>query len=139
MSFFATEFPVSGEITQAQFMAQAIAWVKGMVHSTLFDGNTDDERFEDHAQLLAESGESLTLKRCEIHGGFVSGVRHEFPDSSGLVWRSEIVLTHKEQVSVLRAKGQCLVSEEGAFARTPRKPYFITMAIDDGWAERDDI
>ncbi|SIO30973.1 hypothetical protein SAMN05444722_1352 [Rhodovulum sp. ES.010] len=137
MSFFATEFPVQASVSKEKFAATALAWVKGMKKTTLFDAGVKDERHKDHAALIAPDGECLVLKQADLQGGFVSGARHELPDDAGRLWRSEIVLTSLNGKASLRVKSQCLSVKEGVQVMRPRKPYFVKMALDDGWGNPD--
>lgn len=139
MSYFATEFPVKPSTTQAMFAALAIAWARGMTDSDLFSSQAVEELENDHAVLMSENGETLALKQCDTYEGFVIGVRYEKPDDEGLKWRSEIVLTNRGDAATLRVKAQCLSMLATAKPRTPRKPYFIKMAIQEGWTDIDGV
>lgn len=134
---FATEFPVKGEIGRPEFFAQATAWVKGMEHSTLFHENRDIKNIADEASITSPSGESLILKQCNTSNGAIYGVRHEISDDEGRTWRSEVTLRTNGSMGALRTKTQCTISSERAKLQTPRKPYFVTLAIDDEWAAPD--
>ena len=137
MAVFSTEFAVSCEITRAQFAAQAIAWVKGMTGTSLFTQKNALSDFSDEATIVASSGEVLTLKECKVSDGFVIGARHEIPDAEGRIWRSEVTLTSRSPCAALRIRTQCIIASDGARAQVPKKPYFIKLAIDDGWPAID--
>lgn len=137
MTIFSTEFAVRKEIDRGQFAAQVIAWVKGMNASTLFDNKTALSEFSDEATVESPSGEKLTLKECSIGEGFIIGARHEMPDVDGRIWISEVTLASKDSISALRVRTQCAIVKGGAKAQTPKKPYFVKLAIEDGWPVED--
>jgi hypothetical protein len=135
--FFATEFPVKSDVDRAKFVAQAIAWIKGMEHTTLFGSNVDITNLTDEAGITSPEGERLVLKEHRGDKRYLCGVRHEVSDGEGRIWRSEVTLTKAHDLSAIRSRTQCLLSAERGKLQIPRKPYFITMAIDEGWAEVD--
>lgn len=137
MTIFSTEFAVQNDIDRGKFAAQVIAWVKGMSSSTLFDSRTALSEFTDEASVEASTGERLTLKECLVDEGFIIGARHEMPDDDGRVWISEVTLKSKNSLSALRVKTQCTIDKGGARAQTPKKPYFIKLAIEDEWPVKD--
>ncbi|WGW05431.1 hypothetical protein [Tropicibacter oceani] len=137
MSYFATEFRVRADITQAKFAALAIAWARGMKNSELFSSDYAEDMSSDHALIMSESGETFALKKCLTKSGFVEGARYERTDADGLLWRSEIVLTNKGSAAALRVKAQCLSTTGNSRPKMPKKPYFVKMAIDDGWTVDD--
>lgn len=137
MSIFATEIPISSRIDRGRFAAQAIAWVKGMPTSSLFERDSGLEKFDGEAKVSAPNGESLILRECSLENGFCIGARHEIPDDEGRLWRSEVILTSMAGQSALRARTQCILAKANARVQVPRKPYFLKMVIDDGWAEAD--
>ncbi len=137
MSIFATEIPVSPSIDRDRFAAQAIVWVKGMPTSTLFEKEAQIERFEGEATFDAPTGEKLTLRECPLDPGFCIGARHEIPDDEGRVWRSEVILTSRPHQSWLRARTQCILAKATARLQLPRKPYFLKIALADGWPATD--
>ncbi|WP_323036344.1 hypothetical protein [Pararhodobacter sp.] len=56
---------------------------------------------------------------------------------SGRVWRTECVISHRPLGSFLRVRGQCVLNDVSAEVMMPKKPFFITQAIDDGWGGGD--
>lgn len=137
MSVFATEIPVSRLVDRGRFAAQVIAWIKGMPTSKLFERESGLEKLEGEATVAAPNGEKLTLRECRFDTGFSIGARHEIPDEEGRIWRSEVILTSKPEQSALRARTQCILAKANARVQIPRKPYFLKLAIDDGWPEED--
>lgn len=137
MTLFSTEFAVRSDIDRGRFAAQVIAWVKGMTNSTLFDSQTALSAFTDEASVEAPTGEKLTLKECTVEDGFIIGARHEMPDDEGRIWISEVTLNSRDSASALRVKTQCTIDKGSARAQTPKKPYFIKLAIEDAWPAKD--
>jgi len=135
--FFATEFSIKPHVDRATFVAQAIAWVRGMENTTLFDANVNINSFADEAALVSSKGERLLIKEHKTDDLYLCGVRHEINDGEGRTWRSEVTLKKNDAGSALRSRTQCLLSAERGKLQMPRKPYFITMAIDEGWADKD--
>ena len=135
--FFATEFPVKSSVDRATFIAQAIAWIKGMENTTLFGSDVDLSDLSDEAGITSPQGERLVLKEHKGENRYLCGVRHEVSDGEGRTWRSEVTLTKTRAITAIRSRTQCLLSAERGKLQVPRKPYFITMAIDEGWAESD--
>lgn len=134
---FATEFPVKSSIGRGEFLGEAIAWVRGMDHSTLFSGSSNLSDLSDEATITSPTGEKFTVKECVVQGALMVGVRHELTDDEGRTWRSEVTLKTGAPYGAVRSKTQCIMSAEHARLQVPRKPYFLTLAIDDGWAEAD--
>lgn len=69
--------------------------------------------------------------------GFAVGANHEISDEFGRCWRTEITLLHRPEKSAITVRSQCLVSDAAKLALTPKKPYFVKMAIEDGWLRND--
>ncbi len=134
---FATEFPVKTSVDRATFVAQSIAWVRGMEQTTLFGSNTDLTTLSDEAMISSPSGEKLVLKECRAGDVYMCGVRHEINDGEGRTWRSEVTLRNDATAAAVRSKTQCIIASETGKLQLPRKPYFITMAIEDGWTAPD--
>jgi len=137
VSIFATEFPVTREITNSEFAASAIAWIRGISKSTVLQNFEGKEQYDDDFFLEAGSGETLQFKSYEDSAIRALGVRHELPDLIGRVWRTECVVSHCDAGSFLRVRGQCLLNDSSATVMTPKKPFFITQAIEDGWGSND--
>ena len=137
MSVFATELPVTANLTKAKFAAAAIAWVRGIKNSKSLDNADAKELYDDELWLETADGETLSIKSFEATGTSVFGVRLEIPDAYGRRWRTECVYTSKYGRGILRVRGQCLATTATAPVATPLKPHLVSMAIDDGWAAKD--
>lgn len=137
MSIFATEFPVRSDITNATFVAAAIAWIRGINKSTVLENLKESQLHEDDVLIQADSGELLQFKSYKSSDLSAVGVRHELPDSFGRIWRTECVLTNLEESSILRVRGQCVAASASAIVQLPKKPHFITSTISEGWGSSD--
>jgi hypothetical protein len=137
VSNFATEFSVSPAIGTTDFAALAIAWVRGINSSTVLEDGGAQVLEKDEAFAKSNTGETFSLKSVETSEGFVIGVRHEMPDPQGRIWRTENVLTNTGSAASLRVKGQCVALSNDVEVSVPKKPYFIKLALNDGWGESD--
>ncbi|HLP70252.1 MAG TPA: hypothetical protein VK181_22310 [Rhizobium sp.] len=137
MTVFSTEFSVRDSVTREMFAAQAIAWVSGMTDTTLFGSGIDKNDLGDETTIVSRSGERFTLKECSLCDGFAIGARHEIPDDFGRAWRSEVTLISRPARAALRVKTQCIIASDGAKPQTPKKPYFVKLAIQDAWPTTD--
>ncbi|WP_427023694.1 hypothetical protein ACP4J4_14345 [Aureimonas ureilytica] len=137
MPYLATEIPVKSTIDKSTFFAQGVAWIKGMKESKLFDLGQVIPIDKNFASIITDENESLTFKTIEFQKSFSCGIRHEIYDSEDRLWRSEIVLTSTPSRAALRTRTQCIAGTALAKIQTPQKPFFVKMAIEDGWPERD--
>ena len=137
LSIFATEFPVNNNVSEAMFMAEAIAWIRGIKNSFVLNDVDAKEFEEDDARIESASGEVLSFKRVNDSNLSVIGVRHELPDDQGRVWRTECVLTKESSKAYFRVRGQCVAAEPNAIVLRPRKPHLIRQAIEEEWSSKD--
>ncbi|PQV59022.1 hypothetical protein LX70_00842 [Defluviimonas denitrificans] len=137
MGIFATEFPVRENITAKSFVALALAWVRGMQHSTLRIDEKSIEAYDDELIFSGDRDERFVLKRISFDKGFIIGARYDFFDDAGLNWRTECVLTNSGTNASLRVRGQCFSSDHRTLPLTPKKPFLIKSALQDGWGAID--
>jgi hypothetical protein len=137
LSIFATEFPVKNNVSEAMFMAEAIAWIRGIKKSFVLNDVDVKEFEEDDARIESASGEVLSFKKVNDSNLSVIGVRHELPDDHGRVWRTECVLTKNNSKAYFRVRGQCVARDPQANILRPRKPHLIRQAVEGGWATND--
>ena len=137
MSVFSTEFPVSNDITNQKFMAEAIAWIRGIKNSFVLNDVDAKELEEDDARIESASGEILSFKTVNNGNSSVIGVRHELPDQLGRIWRTECVLTRGVTTAHFRVRGQCVATIPNAEIMQPKKPHLIRQVIEESWASID--
>lgn len=137
MSVFATEFPVKKAISEATFMAEAIAWIRGIQNSAVLEGFDEKDLHDDDATIRAPNGETLSFKKIEGPDLIVIGVRHEMPDPQGRIWRTECVLTKEGARAFFRVRGQCVAAQPDADVHRPKKPHLIRQAVEEGWGNKD--
>jgi hypothetical protein len=136
MSQFSAEFPVRKDITKTKFCALGLAWARGIKNSSL-SGNVPASVAGDDDVQFEAGGETLVFKSAISAVGFVVGLRHEKPEDSGRVWRTEAVLTNRGSSATFRVTGQCIALDRSVPVFTPTRPYLIKMAIENGWGDRD--
>lgn len=137
---FSTEFPVVANQSNASFIAEVIAWLRGNGASTVLESGSEKELEGRDAYLIAESGEELRLR--EILEGSESaaiGFRHDFPDQEGRLWRTEGVLKRSQNGGddVVRFRTQCRAAAAGAHLDIPKKPYLIKALLKSNWGAWD--
>lgn len=137
MSVFATEFPAKKDIDRAKFAAASIAWVRGIERCYVLEEQDAREIHDDDVWLETSNGETLALKSFENDFVTSYGVRLEIPDNQGRRWRTECVYTAQSGQAFLRVRGQCVAMDPSAQVIAPKKPHFITQAINEGWAYTD--
>lgn len=136
MSQFSAEFPVRKDISKAKFCALGLAWARGIKNSSLSGNVPASVAGDDDVQFEAD-GETLVFKGANSAVGFVVGLRHEKPEDSGRVWRTEAVLTNRGSSATFRVTGQCIALDRSVPVYTPTRPYLIKMAVENGWGDRD--
>ena len=137
---FSTEFPVRAGQSNAAFVAEVIAWLRGNRESTVLEHGSEKELEGQNAFLIAESGEELRLREISEDGQSIAlGFRHDFPDREGRIWRTEGVLKRggAGEHDFVRFRTQCRASQPGARLDTPKKPYLIKSLLKAGWGARD--
>lgn len=137
MNTLAFEFPVHGEINKRDFIAESIAWLRGIKASNILNNNDIIENFGDEFSLRAEDGEYVSFREINVGGVSVVGFRHEIKDSSRRVWRTEVTLTISEEGRILRVNSQCDPHHIDVKTQIPKKPFFVKSVIDSGWGAKD--
>lgn len=137
MGVFATEFRVSPDITQVNFLAQIVAWIKGIQESTVFHDVAAKDLDDDDAFIEASSGETLSVKKVVTQSGFVIGAKYEIPDEEGRIWRTEVVLTNSSDTAKLRIRGQCVAITAEVPVSRPKMPFILKSVLEEGWGESD--
>lgn len=137
MGIFATEFPVRS-VSRTEFFALAIAWLRGMTHSTLRFDDKSIESYQDELIVVGDEGEKFTLKAIEVGSGYVIGARYDLLDRSGLSWRTECVLTNLDKLNAsLRVRVQSFTSSQNVTPTYPKKPFFIKSCLIENWGAFD--
>ncbi|CAA0110698.1 Uncharacterised protein [Starkeya nomas] len=143
MLSFATEFPVKASLDRGVFIAELIAWLRGMESSSIFDALHNIDLDNDLAHLVGGNKEELRIREL-MHDNILEaiGFRHDIQDDSGRLWRTEAVLKQKEYETserVVRIRTQCIAKTPGAMLGIPKKPFFIKSIINDGYAGIDNV
>lgn len=141
MQPFATEFPVKCTPNKAAFLAEVIAWLKGMEGSTILDSTSAYELDGENVYLCSTKGEELRMRELKRNGDWEAiGFQYDMPDDQGRVWRTEAVL-RRDKVSkdegLIRLRTQCIPKAPGAYITTPKKPYLIKTLLNNKWGTRD--
>lgn len=137
---FSTEFPVIPSDNRAAFVAEVVAWIRGMRHQTVLSKDSEAELDGAHVQVRSPTGEELRMRELQTSDGWAAiGARHDLPDDLGRVWRTECVLRRgaaEGGQDLVRLRTQCIATTAGAKLETPRKPYLIKALLKNGWGGR---
>lgn len=133
---FQTEFPVTAPDLRANFVAQVIAWVRGMTNGAALLGPKAAQDIEDHSgHFFAPDGQDLTILHAVPQAGPGGmGVRYLSRDDPGRAWRAEALLRlpqRPEEPGLLRVRVECVAATPGASLRRPKKPYLINRYLAD--------
>ncbi|CUH63131.1 hypothetical protein TG4357_00494 [Thalassovita gelatinovora] len=138
---FSTEFPVLPSDNRAAFAAEVVAWLRGMQHQTVLSSKSEAELDGANVHVRSDTGEELRMRELQSSDGWSAvGVRHDFPDHVGRIWRTECVLKRAAAEGgqdLVRLKTQCIATTPGARLDTPRKPYLIKALLKNGWGGKD--
>src|SRR5690606_18506527 len=138
---FSTEFPVRPSANRAAFVAEVIAWIRGMQHQTVLSSESDAELDGANVHVRSNIGEELRMRELRSSDGWSAiGTRHDLPDDLGRVWRTECVLKRAAAEGgqdLVRLRTQCIATTPGANIDTPRKPYLIKALLKNGWGGTD--
>ena len=138
---FSTEFPVRPSANRAAFVAEVIAWIRGMQHQTVLSSESDAELDGANVHVRSNIGEELRMRELRSSDGWSAiGTRHDLPDDLGRVWRTECVLKRAAAEGgqdLVRLRTQCIATTPGAKIDTPRKPYLIKALLKNGWGGTD--
>lgn len=138
---FSTEFPVQPSANRAAFVAEVVAWIRGMQHQTVLSSSSDAELDGANVRIRSEKGEELRMRELQTNEGWGAiGIRHDFPDDFGRAWRTECVLKRAAAEGgqdLVRLRTQCIATTPGARLDTPRKPYLVKALLKSGWGGRD--
>lgn len=140
MAVFATEFPVKNTITNAQFLSEIYAWLRGSEHSSVLSEADLGDSDLTYAQLDSPSGEQLIIRVLEDGLVAAIGFRHDLPDNTGRIWRTESVLKHSpdnQTNAFVRFRTQCISRIPNVKTDTPKKPYIIKSIIRENWSDYD--
>jgi len=142
MMIFATEFPLKPiENSRGQFLAHTLAWLRGNKFSTVLSESNVTDLDAETAFLQSRSGEELRVREAlSGDGEHAIGVRHDFPDNRGRVWKTEATLqfaTEPDRQHQFRLRTQCIAKEPSARLETPLKPYLIKAVLNDNWGGED--
>jgi hypothetical protein len=141
MLSFSTEFPVVPSDNRAAFVAEVVAWIRGMEHQTVLSSKSEAELDGANVHVRSPTGEELRMRELITRNGWTAiGIRHDLPDDLGRVWRSECVLKRgaaEGGQDLLRLRTQCIAASPGARLDPPRKPYLIKALLKNGWGGRD--
>lgn len=138
---FATEFPVVEISNRAAFVAEVLAWLRGTTYSQVLSASSDKELDTENAYLRSDDGEELRFRELSgVDGWAAVGFRHDLPDSSGRLWRTEGVLRRagrNAEQDLVRIRTQCIATVPGARLEYPRKPYLIKSLVANKWGAQD--
>lgn len=138
---FSTEFPVHPSDNRSAFVAEVIAWIRGMQHQTVLSSRSEAELDGANVHVRSANGEELRMRELQTSGGWsVIGIRHDLPDDLGRAWRTECVLKRAAAEGgqdLVRLRTQCIATTPGARLDTPRKPYLIKALLKNGWGGSD--
>jgi len=138
---FSTEFPVIPSDNRAAFVAEVVAWIRGMQHQTVLSSKSEAELDRANVHVRSNTGEELRMRELRTGDGWTAiGIRHDLPDDLGRVWRTECVLKRASAEGgqdLVRLRTQCIATTPGARLDTPRKPYLIKALLKDGWGGKD--
>jgi hypothetical protein len=141
MLSFSTEFPVAPSDNRAAFVAEVVAWIRGMPHQTVLSSKSEAELDGANVHVRSPTGEELRMRELRTRNGWTAiGIRHDLPDDLGRVWRTECILKRgaaEGGQDLLRLRTQCIAASPGARLDTPRKPYLIKALLKNGWGGRD--
>ena len=138
---FSTEFPVIPSDNRAAFVAEVVAWIRGMRHQTVLSKDSEAELDGANAHVRSSTGEELRMRELRTGDGWTAiGIRHDLPDDLGRSWRTECVLKRSAAdggQDLVRLRTQCIATTPGARLDTPRKPYLIKALLKSGWGGTD--
>lgn len=138
---FSTEFPVRQRENRAAFVAEVVAWIRGMQHQTVLSSDSDAELDGVNVHVRSNTGEELRMRELGSSDGWSAiGTRHDLPDDIGRIWRTECVLKRsatEDKQDLVRLRTQCIARTPGARLNTPRKPYLIKALLKNGWGGTD--
>lgn len=141
MTPFSTEFPVRASDNRAAFVAEVIAWLRGMENQTVLSSRSNAELDQANVHLRSSTGEELRMRQLDSRDGWTAvGARHDLPDQGGRVWRTECVLKRSaanDGQDLVRLRTQCIATNPAARLETPRKPYLIKALLKNGWGGTD--
>lgn len=136
-----TEFPVKVNKGRADFVAEVLVWLGGIINSTVLAPGSEKELDGENAHLSAPSGEELRLRELRDGDGWSAiGFRHDLPDDKERLWQTEGVLIRAAvdgQENLVRLRSQCLAKVPGARLETPHKPYLIKALLKNKWGGAD--
>lgn len=141
MPLFSTEFPVKHSSDRSAFVAEVIAWLRGMDQQSVLDPSSQSELEDAFAHIKAKTGEELRMR--ELRGSSewqAIGVRYDQPDNMGRIWRVECVLKSMsagDEQDLVRLRAQCIAQSSEAKLETPKKPYLVKALLKSGWGGRD--
>lgn len=138
---FSTEFPVIPSDNRAAFVAEVVAWIRGMRHQTVLSKDSEAELDGANVHVRSNTGEELRIRELRTGDGWTAiGIRHDLPDDLGRSWRTECVLKRSAAdggQDLVRLRTQCIATTPGARLDTPRKPYLIKALLKSGWGGTD--
>lgn len=138
---FSTEFPVIPSNNRAAFVAEVLAWIRGMKHQTVLSSKSEAELDGANVHIRSNTGEELRMRELRTGDGWTAiGIRHDFPDDRGRVWRTECVLKRgaaEGGQDLVRLRTQCIAKTPGARLDAPKKPYLIKALLKNGWGGKD--
>lgn len=138
---FSTEFPVRPSENRAAFVAEIIAWLRGMDHQTVLSSKSETELDGANVHIRSDTGETLRMRELQENNSWSAvGARHDLPDNQGRIWRTECVLKRfaaEDGQDLIRLRTQCIATAPGTKIETPRKPYLIKTLLKENWGGTD--
>ncbi|PJN93193.1 hypothetical protein CNY89_22795, partial [Amaricoccus sp. HAR-UPW-R2A-40] len=73
---FSTEFPVIPSDNRAAFVAEVVAWIRGMQHQTVLSSKSEAELDRANVHVRSNSGEELRMRELRTGDGWTAiGIR----------------------------------------------------------------
>jgi hypothetical protein len=131
-----TEFPVISSDNPAAFVAEVVAWIRGMRHQTVLSKDSKAVLDGANVHVRSDTGEELRLRELRANDGWPAiDIRHDHPDDLGRSWRTECVLKRGAAdggQDLVRLWTRCIATIPEARLDIPRDPYFIKALLKGG-------
>lgn len=137
MSIFSTAFRVSNSLNIPSFVAEGIAWLRGMDDSIVFDQKFKTRMDGDDWYFEAPNGETLSFLTYKGQDEFAVGIKHRRVDEQRRIWRSEAILSFEDGQTWVTARCQCIVPDVGVPSITPKRPHIVRQLVEAGHAQVD--
>lgn len=138
---FITEFAVKPLENKGSFVAEVMAWLRGIEDSDVLNYLASESLDGENAYVVSPSGEELRIRELRVSEVWSAiGFRHDLPDTEGRTWRTEGVLRRASadtKDDLLRFRTECVARLPGVKVEVPKKPYLIKALLKSGWGGVD--